>query len=250
MLGQDESGEDLEQFAEEFGITGGTAGAGYDVSTWEQGPLTAAPQAAGGNMYGQDDGDDNSIPLESVDTSDISQEAANTYVPGYGATDVIPYLTDESGNPISTAIVNNPSYDPAYSEIVNATAQAAGINPSMVVVDSNGDPIGYTDPDGNQVTINSDGSITTTNPLTGTSVNSAGPGTAGQSTLGSLLSALSGGSGGASSSKSSVPTQSQSGASTGLSSLGSALTSSPILMLGIAILGIWALSSFSGSGRR
>jgi hypothetical protein len=246
MLGQDESGEDLEQFAEEFGITGGTAGAGYDVSTWEQGPLTAAPQAVGGNMYGQDDSDDDSIPLESVDTSDISQEAANTYVTGYGATDVIPYLTYESGNPISTAIENNPSYDPSYSELVNATAQAAGINPSMVVVDSNGDPIGYTDSDGNQVTINADGSITTTNPLTGTSVNSAGPGTAGTSSLSSLLSGLGGTLGGSGGSKSSGSTATSSSPS---SSALSSLTSSPILMLGLAALGIWALMQFSGSSK-
>jgi len=129
---------------------------------------------------------------------------------------------------------------------VNATAQAAGINPSMVVVDSNGDPIGYTDSDGNQVTINADGSITTTNPLTGTSVNSAGPGTAGTSSLSSLLSGLGGTLGGSGGSKSSGSTATSSSPS---SSALSSLTSSPILMLGLAALGIWALMQFSGSSK-
>jgi len=241
MFGQDESGEDLEQFAEEFDITGGTAGAGYDVTTWEQSLVASPSQAVGGNMFGQDDDEDNEIPTEFVDTS--SMDNLSTYVTGYGATDVIPYLTDESGNPISSAIVNNPTYDPAYSEIVNATAQAAGINPSMVVVDSNGEPIGYTDPDGNQVTINADGSITTTNPLTGTSVNSAGPGTAGTSSLSSLLSGLGGTLGGSGGGKSSVPMST----STPATSSASSLTSSPILMLGLVAVGIWALMQFSKS---
>jgi hypothetical protein len=201
----------------------------------------------GGNMFGQDDDSDNEIPTVSVDTSSIDN--MSTYVTGSGASDVIPYLTDENGNPISTAVVNNPSYDPAYSEIVNATAQAAGINPSQVNVDSNGEPIGYTDPEGNQVTINSDGTITTTDPLTGTSVKTAGPQTStGNSTLGSIMSALTGSSG-ASSSKSSTPGQAQASTSTGASSLGSTLSSSPILMLGLAALGIWALMQFSGSSK-
>jgi len=205
-------------------------------------PGFSAPSTSGGNMDDDDFSLDTvgnpSLSTDTVDETAIQQYAQYATSPlDLGAQQYM--LTDPvTGLPIDTT---NPSYDPSYSDVVNAVAQSVGVNPAQITVDSNGDPVSYKDVSGDIHTFNPDGTETVTNPLTGQSTTSGTTVASGTSAIGSLLNALSGGGasiGGGGSGKSSVPM------STALpaSSASTASSSQSVLILGgLAVLAVWAI---------
>jgi len=234
MLAQDES--DLLALMADYGVSEmGTAGAGINVPTDLQEPVS------GGNMLGQDDGDESNYSLVSSDDTTNFQNATDLTQLAVSVPSV-----DADGTPITQAGANGA----AYSNLVIATADQLNIDPSQVMIDSGGMPTSYIDQNGNLQMISSSDQAAINAEQSTTATTSAQPGVStstatGTSAIQSLLSAITGGGAtiGGGSGKASVPMASTSPTTTsGLSSL----TSSPILMLGLAGLAIWAFMSMSG----